>query len=223
MSEKIHTETGTEVDGPGEGPAAADESGGEAVLPGGVAEASTVLVIESMEADTDGICHAFYPEDRLGETSLLVVSLTRSAENRINAVGGSGRPFPRKLTVVSTEDRIGTTRTESGATGDSRNVAVRTVKDPSDLPKLGMSITEVLRKWPDDEILICFDSLTELLRSVELERVYRFVHVLTDRLVELDARMHIHVDAQACDDRTLATLRSLFDTVIKAPTDLESG
>ena len=223
MSEQEHSETGTEIDGLGVNPAAADEFGGEPVPPDGVAGASTVLVIESVGADTDGICHAFYPEDRLSETSLLVVSLTRSAENRIDAVGDGDRPFPRRLTVISTEDRIGTTRTESGAAGDSRNVAVRTVKDPSDLPKLGMSITEVLREWPDDEILICFDSLTELLRSVELDRVYRFVHVLTDRLVELDTRMHIHVDGQACDDRTLATLRSLFDIVVEVPADLESG
>ena len=223
MSEREHSETGTEVDSPGVSPAAADESGGGAVLPDEVAGASTVLVIESAGADTDGICHAFYPEGRVRETSLLVVSLTESAESHIDAAGDGDRPFPRKLTVISTEDRVGTTRTESGAAGDSRNVAVRSVKDPSDLPKLGMSITEVLREWSDDEILICFDSLTELLRSVELDRVYRFVHVLTDRLVELDTRMHIHVDAQACDDRTLATLRSLFDTVVEVPADLESG
>ena len=127
-------------------------------------------------------------------------------------------PFPRNLAVVSAEDGSGATRTETGSGEASTGVAVRTVSDPSDLPKLGMSITSVLNEWPDDKsVLLCLDSLTELLRHVELQRVYRFVHVLSDRLARLDAQIHVHLDGEGCDERTLATLESLSDAIVEVP------
>jgi hypothetical protein len=227
MSGKNHNEVDSE--GPWfsgaalDGRTAAPVSGREIELPDEAMEASTVLVVESGGTQAEGVCRAFYPEGRLDEASLLIMSLAGGAGDRINAVRSSDLPFPRNLTVISTEDRFGTVRTETGADGTGRDVAVRTVKDPSDLPKLGMSITSVVEEWSEEEILICFDSLSRLVRTVDPERVYRFVRVLEDRLGGLDARIHFHVSGEACDDRTLSTLQSLFDTVVDVPTDLESS
>jgi hypothetical protein len=185
----------------------------------GLGDATTVLVLESPAAtDRDEVCRSFFLDGRLTEGNVLLVSLAQQADERLELFRGEDLPFPRNLAVVSAEDGVGATRTETGSNEADTGVAVRTVSDPSALPKLGMSITGVLDGWPDDEgVLLCFDSLTELLRRVELQRVYRFVHILSDRLAGLDAQIHVHLDGEACDERTLATLDPLFDAIVEVP------
>jgi hypothetical protein len=185
----------------------------------GLGDATTVLVLESPAAvGRDEVCRSFFADSQLTEENVLLVSLTQQADERLELFRGDDLPFPRNLAVVSAEDGPGATRTETGSGEASTGVAVRTVSDPSDLPKLGMSITSVLDGWPDNEgVLLCLDSLTELLRRVELQRVYRFVHILSDRLAGLDAQIHVHLDGEACDERTLATLEPLFDAVVEVP------
>ena len=185
----------------------------------GLDDATIVLVLESPAAPgRDEVCRSFFIDGRLTEGNVLLVSLARQVDERLELFRGDDLPFPRNLAIVSAEDGIGATRTETGSSEVSTGVAVRTVSDPSDLPKLGMSITSVLGGWPEDEgVLVCLDSLTELLRRVELQRVYRFVHILSDRLAGLDAQVHVHLDGDACDERTLATLEPLFDAVVEVP------
>jgi hypothetical protein len=185
----------------------------------GLGDATTVLVLESPAAtDRDEVCRSFFVDNRLTQGNVLLVSLARQADERLELFRGDDLPFPRNLAVVSAEDGPGATRTETGSGEASTGVAVRTVSDPSDLPKLGMSITSVLDGWPDDEgVLLCLDSLTELLRHVELQRVYRFVHILSDRLADLDAQVHVHLDGESCDERTLATLEPLSDAIVEVP------
>jgi len=192
---------------------------GSVVDTDGLGDATTVLVLESPAAiGRDEVCRSFFVDSRLTGGNVLVVSLARQADERLELFRGDDLPFPRNLAVVSAEDGPGATRTETGSGEASTGVAVRTVSDPSDLPKLGMSITSVLDGWPDDEgVLLCLDSLTELLRRVELQRVYRFVHILSDRLAHLDAQLHVHLDVEDCDERTLATLEPLFDAIVEVP------
>ena len=185
----------------------------------GLGDATTVLVLESPAAiGRDEVCRSFFVDSQLAEENVLLVSLTQHADERLELFRGDDLPFPRNLAVVSAEDGPGATRTETGSGEASTGVAVRTVSDPSDLPKLGMSITSVLDGWPDDEgVLLCLDSLTELLRRVELQRVYRFVRILSDRLARLDARIHVHLDDGSCDEGTLATLEPLSDAIVEVP------
>jgi hypothetical protein len=196
-------------------------SAGRTTLPRDARRARTVLVVDRPGSDRQEACRAFFADRDLGEVNVLVVSLTGSAQDRIDAFDDHGLDVPNTLTVISPGGASGGSRTETVGTG-GKEVTVRTLKDPAELPKLGMQVTRTLDGWGDAEILICFDSLTELLRNVDLERVYRFVRVLEDRLGGLDARIHFHVSGEACDDRTLSTLQSLFDTVVDVPTDLES-
>ena len=211
-NDDVSTGTGSDVD-------ADARPRGSVVDTDGLGDATTVLVLESPAAtDRDEVCRSFFVDSRLTEGNVLLVSLARQADERLELFRGDDLPFPRSLAVISAKDGPGATRTETGSGGAGTGVVVRTVSDPSDLPKLGMSITSVLDGWPDDEgVLLCLDSLTELLRRVELRRVYRFVHILSDRLAHLDAQLHVHLDAESCDERTLATLEPLFDAVVEVP------
>ena len=192
---------------------------GSVVDTDGFGDATTVLVLESPAAtDRDEVCRSFFVDSRLTEGNVLVVSLARRADERLELFRGDGLPFPRNLAVISAEDGPGAARTETGSGEAGTGIVVRTVSDPSDLPKLGMSITSALDGWPNDEgVLLCLDSLTGLLRRVELRRVYQFVHILSDRLAHLDAQLHVHLDVDDCDERTLATLEPLFDAIVEVP------
>jgi hypothetical protein len=189
-------------------------------LPRDARRARTVLVVDRPGSDRQEACRAFFADRDLGEVNVLVVSLTGSAQDRIDAFDDHGLDVPNTLTVISPGGASGGSRTETVGTG-GKEVTVRTLKDPAELPKLGMQVTRTLDGWGDAEILICFDSLTELLRNVDLERVYRFVQVLSDRLSTEQAWIHVHLEGDAFDDRTLAALRPLFDAVFEAPTDVE--
>ena len=182
-----------------------------------VATASTVLVLEPSDRVADErTCYSFFAGDRLEEKNVLLVSLNSPADDCIDEFIEHDLPFPRNLGVISTEDQLQSTRTETVKSEAGHSVTVQTVSDPVDLPKLGMSISNVLNEWSDDEeVLVCFRSLTVLLQYVELQCVYRFVHVLTDRLASLDAQIHLHMDGEIHDEQTYATLRPLFDAVVE--------
>ena len=89
----------------------------------------------------------------------------------------------------------------------------RIVEEPADLTGLGITISERLTDWSPDSLLI-FESLTVLLEYVDLKRVFRFLHVLVNRVKATGAVAHYHLDPGEHDDRTVATLTSLFDTVV---------
>jgi len=221
----VHVEQST-VDGIGarsipDGGAVEDGSTCRTTLPRDARTARTVLVVDRPGPDRKEACRAFFADRDLDDVNVLVVSLTGSAHDPIEAFRDHGLQVPRTLTIISPAGASDGSRTETGGTG-GKDVTVQYVQDPVELPKLGMRITRTLGEWDDDnEILICFDSLTELLHSVDLERVYRFVHILSDRLSTENARIHVHLEGDAFDDRTLAALRPLFDAVFEAPTDVE--
>lgn len=98
---------------------------------------------------------------------------------------------------------------------------VESVPDPGDLTGLGMALQDCLRAWQGDryDVGLCFDSLSILLQYADIERVYRFLHVLTRRLETVDASAHFHLDPAAHDERTVARLSALFDSVVEVTND----
>jgi hypothetical protein len=115
-----------------------------------------------------------------------------------------------------------TTRAASAQPGGSTasNVAeqaVEALSSPGDLTGLGIKLSEVLKEWDrnDNRTVVCFDSLTALLQYADLQTIYKFLHVLTGRFDAADVTAHFHLDPDACDQQTVSTLTSLFDTVVE--------
>ncbi len=72
-----------------------------------------------------------------------------------------------------------------------------------------------------NQTVICFHSLTALIQYADLQRVFRFLHVLTARIDLIDAVAHFHMDPGAHDAQTRNTLVQLFDAVINIGEDGE--
>jgi len=101
--------------------------------------------------------------------------------------------------------------------------AVRTVENPADLTGIGIELSELLSGMAttgdEQHIAVCFDSITSLLQYADLQRAFRFLHVVTGRVKTVGGVGHYHLDPEAHDRQTLATLKGLFDAVIEVDAD----
>ncbi|WP_435196096.1 DUF7504 family protein [Natronomonas sp. EA1] len=90
-------------------------------------------------------------------------------------------------------------------------------RNPNDLTGLGITLGEQLGDWSGGNVtpFLDFHSLTAALQYVDFQRVYRFVHVMTARSAALDALSYYHIDPEAHDEQTVATLTSLFDAAVR--------
>lgn len=105
-------------------------------------------------------------------------------------------------------------------TTDQHADSIRTVADPGDLTGIGIAVSEFLEWLPaDTRPCVCLDSLTTLLQYCEPDRAYRFLQVLSGRVLDADGTLHCHADPSAHDDAALDKLAGLFDDAVLATED----
>lgn len=92
---------------------------------------------------------------------------------------------------------------------------------PGDLTGLGVTLSGALERCSAGgvESALCFDSLTVVLQFVEPRIVFQFLHTLAGLIRTAGTRTHFHLDPTAVDERTVATLKSLFDALVTVDTD----
>lgn len=102
------------------------------------------------------------------------------------------------------------------------HVEVLNVSSARDLRRIGILTTKVLTEWrgTDASSTVCLHSLSALLAAVdETERVFRFVHILQERVRAADARSHFYLDPSRHDEQTIRTFFSLFETILEFDAD----
>ena len=162
----------------------------------------------------DGCVDLMTVEPPAGE-DVLYVTFTESPDQRLEAWRrGTDDERPAKLGFVNVDDSS-RSAVESSPARSGTALSVRSVSNPADLTDLGIQLDAYLAEWADDgnRTVVCFHSVTTLLQYVDLQRAFRFFHVITGRVRESDARAHYHVDPSAHDVRTMNTLMTLFGAV----------
>lgn len=97
---------------------------------------------------------------------------------------------------------------------DIGNVAVTTA-NPNDLTGLGMRLNSYINDVdPDHQLVVCVDSLTELLQFVDVQAAFKFLHMFTGQLREADAIAHFHIDPEAHEPQTVSRLKPAFDDAV---------
>ena len=180
-----------------------------------------LLLTPSIHAETDETCHDLLtlPDSR-GE-NVLWVTYTRSPDACVRNWLSRADEQPRNARIVTVGETTRSTSAAAGGDVGPSNDIVEPLSNPSDLTGLGIKLSEILQKWGDNgnETVACFDSLTALLQYADLQTVYKFLHVLTGRFNTADVTAHFHLDPNACDQQTISTLTSLFDTVVELDDD----
>lgn len=174
--------------------------------------ASNVLVLSSA---VDSTARASYFDallpSRPASIDLLAIDYRRTPDACLDEWNRHLGATPDRSTLVITDE----TPRSAAATVSPQygSNTVVTVENPADLTGIGITMSEYLTEHGGADTLVSFDSLTALLQYVELQRAFRFLHVITSRIRTVDAFAHYHMDPDAHDRKPIATLASLFDAV----------
>jgi KaiC/GvpD/RAD55 family RecA-like ATPase len=132
----------------------------------------------------------------------------RVLEDFADRVDYDGRP----VAVVDTVTR------QQGV-GDARDGDhVKYTSSPVDMTGIGIKLSEFLQAFYEERGIqrnrILLHSLSTLLMYSDLRTVFRFLHVFTGRVQSVDGLGLYAIDDSAHDERTMNTLKQLFDGIV---------
>jgi len=185
-----------------------------------LSDAANILVMEpSFGRPTSDVCLDLLAGEDPPSATVLGITFRQSPEEWIKDWETHTGTAPATGMVLSVGDRSGHGVTAGRAPETAGRWSVETIEHPSDLTRLGIELSEFLASAHDadavDQPRLCFDSLTTLLQYADLKRTFRFLHVVTGRVKAAHGVGHYHLDPDAHDDRTLATIKRLFDAVLE--------
>lgn len=183
---------------------------------------NVLLLAPSLEPAGTQACGTLCTGVRSTGRNVLVISFTRTPDDVIQRLRSQATATPpSKIGIISVGDSTRSAAATDGGGGPSGPVAISTLSSPGDLTGMGITITEQLQEWVGDgnQIAICYDSLSMLLQYADVDRSFRFLHVITGRLRAVDAISHFHMDPTVHEERTLNTIKTLFDAAVEFEDD----
>jgi len=143
-----------------------------------------------------------------GEGSVVVTS-RNPADDVVDAYRGvrptDGHDFLRIIDCVGSETNV-------------EGVRVHDVSSPGDLTGIGIEFSEIAREAEEAElgrVRVGFDSLSPLLMYVDLQRLFRFLHVFTSQIQSRDWLGLFAIDPDSHDQQEVNTISQLFDGIIE--------
>lgn len=174
------------------------------------------LIPEAAHLESDGCAElsAISPPDA---QHVLYVQFESSARD---AGAGLANLHPEPVANAALVSVGGFTRSAASRSSTGRNtpgvLQYDAIPDPGDLSTLGVTLNGWLAAWDGDgyPIVMCFDTLADLLDEVDLLRAFRFLQLLTARVRSVDGVAHYHLDPARCGDEVIGTLSPLFDATV---------
>lgn len=147
----------------------------------------------------------------------IVVSNTDGAKRVFEALQGRVEYADRPVAVVDCVSR------QQGVSEARDDDHVRYTSSPVDMTGVGIKFSELLEEFYERRSIqrnrVFLDSLSTLLMYSDLQTVFRFLHVFTGRVQSVDGLGLYAIDSSAHDDKTMNTLKQLFDGVIETHED----
>ncbi|WP_248897094.1 RAD55 family ATPase [Haloplanus halobius] len=149
----------------------------------------------------------------------IVVSNTDGAKRVFEAFSERIDYEDRPLAVVDCVTR------QQGVSDIRDDPRIRYTSSPVDMTGVGIKFSELLQEFYEERGIernrVFLDSLSTLLMYSDLQTVFRFLHVFTGRVQSVDGLGLYAIDSSAHDDKTMNTLKQLFDGVIETREDAE--
>ncbi len=131
-----------------------------------------------------------------------------SAESLIDWLGNSYDPSRVKIIDCITKSTLGEAK-------DTDSIKRETVMN---LTGISAKINKFLEEfWRNNirDIILIFDSLSTILMYLNIQTIFRFLHILTGRIKITGAIAFYIVEEGMHDDKIIATLKQLFNGVIE--------
>lgn len=193
-----------------------------AAIPSELTAASNILLFGPLRgSNTDGHCVNLLAPD--ADTHVVIVTVTQSVDAQLDRWRDHATDFPAGMTILTLgEDSRSAEKSSTVTTPDGpTEVTIQTLSDPSDLTRLGITLSQQLTAAAADaeKLTLCLHSLTGLLQYVSAQRLFRFVHILQKKVETVDSVAHYHMDPSAHEVEGVNVFRSLFDTVVTITDD----
>lgn len=185
-------------------------------------EAANVLVVgpagSAMEFE---LCAKLCTRGRRPRRRLLVTT-RQSPDERLTALRSYGAGSFDETTVIAVGDDVRSSGGDEPTVHDfqGETITVETIRETRDLTRLGLLINQHLPDEVDESApVLCFHNLTTLLQFVEIEKAFRFLHVLQGRVRSAGAQAHYHIDPNDHAEAAVHTLEPLFDFTVRFDAD----
>jgi len=178
---------------------------------GGYEPGTNVLVLADALGDGKrDACGDLLAVDAPERLDVLRITYSRDADELVSEWRRAYGDLPARTGIVRVGDQASLTGRDPDA-ADVEGVAVTTA-NPNDVTGLGMRLNNYLSDHdPDLQLVVCFDSLTQMLQFTDVQSAFKFVHMFTGQLREVDAIAHFHMDPNAHDPQTVSRLKPAFD------------
>ena len=188
------------------------EPGDSNTLPTVPNAANTLLLAPSVGSQSRELFLDIVTRSPASQTHVLIVTYTDSPRTWIQAWNAHADEPPASGNIVA----VGQPEEE----GEHEPWEVATVSNHGDLTGTGIELSGMLSDMvadatDDQTVVMCFDSITMLLQYADLQRSFRFLHVVTGRIRNADAHAYYHMNPGAHDTQAKATLSGLFDALVE--------
>jgi hypothetical protein len=171
-----------------------------------------LVLASTADVAANDLCVDLLSSDSPEHQRVLSLSYTRRPTRLVDHWRATHGSLPASMAIVCPESNA----------DEEPPAGVHTTHVPaSDLTGASIAISRYLDRWDGDDepITVCLNSLTALLQYADRDRVFRFLHTITSRCLAVDASVHAHLDPATQDEQTVATVATLFDTVVRREDD----
>ena len=172
---------------------------------------TNVLVLApSLSDEKAGTCQELLDGDDLSELDVLRISYSDAPEELVAEWRDHHDHLPGRMGIIIVGDQPGGPAVD----GLPEEVFVTTA-NPNDITGLGMRLNNYLNDGDGGgQLVVCFDSVTEMLQFADMQPVFKFLHMFVGQLRDADAVGHFHLDPGAHDSQTVSRLKPLFDDAV---------
>ncbi|MEZ3114404.1 hypothetical protein RYH80_00485 [Halobaculum sp. MBLA0147] len=176
-----------------------------------------VLAPVMSDAKTDA-CFELCTEQPPEEIDLIKVVYRDTAVSVIDEWLEHTGTTPATTVIVGVDDRAQSSALDEVDADELDGQVELLTANPNDLTGLSMTLNNALAELgkTDNDLYVCFDSLTALLQFVDTDSAYRFLHMFTGQLRKAGAVAHFHASPNAHDPQTLSQMKTTFDELIEA-------
>jgi len=170
---------------------------------------TVVVMAPSLSDEKREACLQLQDAGSPAELDVLRVAYSSSPAELVREWRDHHGELPARMGIIAVGDYPGQ------PTGDDLPEEVFvTTANPNDITGLGMRLNNYRNDGGDAQLVVCFDSITEMLRFAEMRPVFKFLHMFVGQIREEDGIGHFHLDPGAHDAQTISRLKTLFDDAV---------
>jgi len=185
---------------------------------------SILVLCPSLKEEQTGVCLDLLTQTVPENLVTLSVSFTRSPDEYFKAWQQHMGVDPAQNRIINVDADARSSSPTMDSKARSSDVEVEHVSSPENLTRLGVQVSNCLDEWnntkTEQQIAVCFHSVTALLQYVDIDQAFKFLQIVIDRCEEVDVISHYHLDPRAHDQQTIARLVKLFDIVLEYRDDV---